>query len=84
MPLIFASDIWPTLANPSQGFIVLVLVVAFLLFVVVSMAGGYWFKLRKTEIEASLKREMIAQGMSAEEIERVLAARVGESPNTHS
>jgi hypothetical protein len=33
--------------------------------------------MHKDELDASLKRDMIARGMSAEEIERVLAA---ESP----
>lgn len=33
-----------------------------------------WYKHRQTEIDAALKQEMIQRGMSAEDIERVLAA----------
>jgi hypothetical protein len=36
----------------------------------------YLYRWRKTELEAELKRDMIAQGMSADEIERVLNARM--------
>ena len=31
-----------------------------------------WRKAKQTQVEADLKREMIAKGMSAEEIQRVL------------
>ncbi|HEX6985592.1 MAG TPA: hypothetical protein VF170_09455 [Planctomycetaceae bacterium] len=34
----------------------------------------YWYKLKKTELEAGLKQTMLDRGMSAEEIERVLRA----------
>jgi hypothetical protein len=36
----------------------------------------YLYKWRKTELETELKRDMIARGMSAEEIERVLGAKL--------
>jgi hypothetical protein len=38
-----------------------------------------WRWYRRTELEAALKQEMIQRGMSAGEIERVLAARLGEA-----
>jgi hypothetical protein len=38
----------------------------------------YWRKVRKDELDASLKHEMIARGMSADEIERVLAAKTSK------
>ena len=38
----------------------------------------YWRRMRKDELDASLKHEMIARGMSADEIERVLAAKTGK------
>ncbi len=41
---------------------------------IVSVVAGVWYHWRKTEIEASLKAEMIKQGRSAEEIERILRA----------
>jgi hypothetical protein len=37
-----------------------------------------WRKMRKDELDADLKQEMVARGMSADEIERVLAARSGK------
>jgi hypothetical protein len=33
-----------------------------------------WSSVRRAEIEANLKRDMIARGMSAEDIQRVLSA----------
>ena len=38
-----------------------------------------WRMLKQAEIEATLKQDMIAQGMSAEEIERILNAGVGNA-----
>ena len=43
--------------------------------VCVPVAAECWRKVRKHEIDADLKRDMIARGMSADEIERILAAR---------
>lgn len=41
---------------------------------VVAIAGYYWFALRTAQLDASLKQEMLARGMSAAEIQAVLAA----------
>ncbi len=41
---------------------------------VVPALSYYWWKVRKAELEASLKHEMIQRGMAADEIERVLQA----------
>ena len=41
---------------------------------VVPAISAYWYRIRKAEIEADLKRAMIERGMSADEIERVLKA----------
>lgn len=46
---------------------------------VVPVVAHYWYKLRRHEIEADLKREMIERGMSADEIQRVLDARPQKS-----
>jgi hypothetical protein len=46
--------------------------------IVAVLIGGlldYRFKLRRIEIDGALKQEMIQRGMSADEIERVLAAK---------
>jgi hypothetical protein len=39
------------------------------------VVAEYWRKMRKDELDANLKQDMLARGMSADEIERVLAAR---------
>jgi hypothetical protein len=49
---------------------------AILLICVVPSISYYLFKWRKSELEAELKHDMIARGMSADEIERVLNARM--------
>jgi len=36
--------------------------------------GSAWYKMNKVRYECELKRSMIERGMSAEEIERVMAA----------
>ena len=41
---------------------------------VASVLGGFWYKLNKVRSEHDLKRSLVERGMSAEEIERVLAA----------
>jgi hypothetical protein len=48
---------------------------------VVPSLGYYIHHWRKSELDAELKRDMIARGMSAEEIERVLAAGTGGKSN---
>jgi hypothetical protein len=48
--------------------------VAIVLICVVPSVSFYLYRWRKIELDAELKREMIARGMSADEIERVLAA----------
>lgn len=40
-------------------------------------------KMQRDDMEATLKMEMIERGMSAEDIERVLAARLGPPPPKH-
>ncbi len=42
--------------------------------VCVPVVAQYWRQMRRDELDASLKQDMIARGMSAVEIERVLAA----------
>jgi hypothetical protein len=47
---------------------------AIALMVVVPQIARYWWRIRQAEIDASLKQEMLQRGMSAEEIQTVLAA----------
>jgi hypothetical protein len=48
---------------------------------IVGIVAKQWRKARVAELEASLKAEMISQGRSADEIERVLAATGKETAN---
>ena len=40
----------------------------------VAVAGGLWVEIRKNEIAAALKQEMLGRGMAPEEIKMVLDA----------
>jgi hypothetical protein len=44
------------------------------LIVVVPSIARYWWRIRQSEIDAQLKRDMLERGMSAEEIQMVLSA----------
>ena len=52
---------------------------AIVLMSVVPTIAHFWWKIRQAEIEATLKRDMLDRGLSVEEIERILAAGMGES-----
>jgi hypothetical protein len=41
---------------------------------IVAICATYWFKLGKSRSDNQLKRDMIARGMSVDEIERIIAA----------
>jgi len=62
------------LAHPANFFWLVVTVI-----VCVPVVAECWRKMRRDELNAGLKQDMIARGMSADEIERVLAAR-SDSP----
>lgn len=63
LPMLFASDQETMIIWTAIGAICIVPSVSY-----------YLFRWRKTELDIELKRDMIARGMSADEIERVLAA----------
>jgi len=42
---------------------------------IVALVGGFWYRLERAKSNNELKRRMVERGMSAEEIERVMAAR---------
>ncbi len=46
---------------------------------IVGIVSGVWYKIAKTQSDNELKRSMVERGMSAEEIERVMAARTPDS-----
>jgi hypothetical protein len=59
-----------------EAFIALVLTFGVgLVVAIISVIGGFVYSLRKHAAELNLKHEMIARGMSAEEIKTVLEAR---------
>jgi hypothetical protein len=55
-------------------FIGLVAVVCGAVCIFTAIVAGFWRKARRTEAAAALTREMVARGMSAEEIIAVLTA----------
>ena len=42
---------------------------------IVAILAGTWHHIEKTRSDNNLKRDMVKRGMSADEIERVLAAK---------
>jgi Na+-transporting methylmalonyl-CoA/oxaloacetate decarboxylase gamma subunit len=62
-------------SKPDE-FIALVLIFGgSMLVAIIAIVGSFIYHFRKREAEINLKHEMIARGMSADEIERVLAAK---------
>jgi hypothetical protein len=71
-------------ANTADIAFVAIPIGAALIVVMTALLTGHFRKSQRDDMEATLKMEMIQRGMSAEEIERVLAARIGESqPSGH-
>jgi hypothetical protein len=58
------------LTDPTNVFWLAIVVIACL-----PVVADCWRRMRKDELDAGLKQDMIARGMSADEIVRVLAAR---------
>jgi hypothetical protein len=52
----------------------LLIVAAALIFGLAAIAIVGWLKMRKAELAANLKHDMLARGMSADDIEKVLNA----------
>ena len=46
---------------------------------VIPSIAHYWHKIRRAELEAALKHDMLQRGMSAEEIQMVLQASTSSS-----
>ena len=47
---------------------------------IVSVIGGYWYKVQKVRSENELKRTLVERGLSVDEIERIITAQAKE-PN---
>jgi hypothetical protein len=69
-----STDWLASLFNPATMFWL-----AITLMVVTPVVFDYWRKMKRDEQDAALKHEMIARGMSADEIERILKSRSSKS-----
>jgi hypothetical protein len=61
-------------SSPEAFFGIVISVGGAFLVAIVAIIVGSWSQVRRREMDTSLKQEMLARGMSAEEIERVLSA----------
>lgn len=61
-------------SSPEAFFGIVFSVGGAFLVAIVAIIVGSWSQVRRREMDTSLKQEMLARGMSAEEIERVLSA----------
>ena len=66
-------------AKPDEFFALLFIFGGGAVVAIVAIIGSLVYHYRKREAEFHLKQEMIARGMSADEIERVLAATTKSS-----
>ena len=48
-----------------------------LLIALSAILGGYWYNARRVEAETALKRELVAAGLPAEDIERIVNVTTG-------
>ena len=65
-----AGNIWESVFRMPQ-----IAVIMGCLIPIVGIVGGYWYKTQKVRAENALKRMLVERGMSADEIERIIAAR---------
>jgi hypothetical protein len=65
----------PLIADATWDNPALIMWGAIALIVLVPTLGAYLVRWRRSELDASLKHEMIARGMSGDEIEQVLRAK---------
>ena len=77
MPVLIADGVTSILEKLPANTVELIGMVGLVLFGLVCAIGAIWHQFHKSNIEGTLKREMIERGMSADEIERVLAAKMG-------
>lgn len=64
---------WEAIINPSNTPIAAIAMVAIVGTVAVS--GGIWQMVRKHDAEVHLKRDLVAKGYNADDIERILQAK---------
>lgn len=64
---------WEAIINPNNtpiAAIAMVVIVG-----TVAVAGGIWYAVKKHEAEVRLKRDLVAKGYTADDIERILQAK---------
>ena len=66
--------------NEEEILFVAIPILSVLIVLMTAILTSHHRKMQRDDMEATLKMEMIQRGMSAEEIERVLAARIGSQP----
>ena len=69
----------PYLSNP-----VFIVFSSITLIVLGSTLGNFWYRAKRVALEAELKLEMIRQGMSADEICRVIRVRPGQAEEDYA
>lgn len=87
-----SNTIWDALTKMNAGDLPLVitlslLFLALLIFVVSLIAAKTIFSVHKTRVEADLKRELVSQGFSPDEITRIVEASAkpqATRPSKHS
>lgn len=72
------SNIWDFLSQVDI-MVPLIVVVTVLVISVTAIVAHHWRRAREAEYDAALKKMMLEQGKSAEEIERVIRVRGGMS-----
>ncbi len=71
---------WQILQSmPVEKFVPAVAIGGSLLVAAIAIIAKTWQRVRRSEIEADLKREMLARGMSADDIVRVLEAGTSDT-----
>ncbi len=69
----FAEQIWQRIFDMPQIAIVMACLIP-----IVGIIASYWYKIHKARSDNELKRTMVDQGLSADEIERILGAQGAE------
>ena len=62
----------------SHDMVAVIAIAGGILVAITAIIAGNWARMRRTEMELALKRDMLERGLSAEDIERVLNASGGE------
>jgi hypothetical protein len=77
-PLILGEVSWAELLRDPSTLGVVVGPLMVVLIVLATTGAYYWYKVAKIRAESELKQTMVERGMSAADIERVLAAKSPE------